>query len=206
VEVQAGYWTEASFSTEAPLQVTVIPSPGRTWKADLKQDVDHGRWVPVEILLRIELAVDIDAGRIHEKDARQEYAERLSNVPDGSGAIFAEPVRSRRETLYLSSLSAKRNALRPTLLSAEARFRIRGKVSLPSEIVIGVTAINPERSNPGRFSVKRQVEGDFDIEVPVRELHSVTQRAHGFELLSWYCFTTEQEAKLAITGVELIEN
>lgn len=31
-------------------------------------------------------------------------------------------------------------------------------------------------------------------------------RAVGFELLSWFCFTTEREAKLAITGVELIGN
>jgi hypothetical protein len=206
VEVQAGYQTEALFTTEAPLQVTAIPNPARTWTADLEHDVDHGRWLPVESLLRIELGRDIEAGLVQEKNAREVYAERLSNVPDGSGAIFAEPVRNQRETLYFSSLSAKRNALRPILLSAEARFRIQGKVGLPSEIVIGVTAANPERLTPGRFSVERQVEGDFDIEVPVHELHTATQRAVGFELLSWFCFTTQREATLAITGVELIGN
>ncbi|MBL6725817.1 MAG: hypothetical protein ISQ09_12085, partial [Rubripirellula sp.] len=157
-------------------------------------------------LLRIELGRDIEAGLVQEKNAREVYAERLSNVAVGSGVIFAEPVRNQRETLYFSSLSAKRNALRPILLSAEARFRIRGKVSLPSEIVIGVTAANPERSSPGRFSAERQVEGDFDIEVPVHELHTATRRAVGLELLSWFCFTTQREAKLAITGVELVGN
>ena len=203
VEVQAGYQTEALFTTEAPLQVTAIPNPARTWTADLEHDVDHGRWVPVESLLRIELGLDIEAGLVQEKNAREVYAERLSNVPDGSGAIFAEPVRNQRETLYFSSLSAKRNALRPILLSEEARFRIQGKVSLPSEIVIGVAATNPERLTPGRFSAERKVEGDFDIEIAVHELHTATQRAVGLELLSWFCFTSQREAKLAITEVEL---
>ena len=118
--------------------------------------VDHGRWVPVESLLRIELRRDIGAGLVQEKNAREVYAERLSNVSDGSGAIFAAPVRNQRETLYFSSLSAKRNALSPIVLGAEARFRIQGKVSLPSEIVIGVTATNPERLTSGRFSAERQ--------------------------------------------------
>ncbi|MDA7512291.1 FecR family protein [Verrucomicrobia bacterium] len=204
VEVQAGYQTEALFTAEAPLQVMAIPNPTGTWTADLEHDVDHGRWGPVESLLRIELRRDIGAGLVQAKNAREEYAERLSNVSDGSGAIFAEPVRNQRETLYFSSLSAKRNALRPILLGAEARFRIQGKVSLPSEIVIGVTATNPERLTSGRFSAERQVEGDFDIEIPVHELHTATQRAVGLELLSWFCFTSQREAKLAITGVELI--
>ena len=203
VEVLAGYQTEASFTKEAPLQVTAIPTPARTWKADLEHDVDHGRWIPVERLLRIELGRDIEAGLVQEKNAREVYAERLSNVSDGSGAIFAAPVRNQRETLYFSSLSAKRNALRPILLGAEARFRIQGKVSLPSEIVIGVTATNLERLTPARLSAERQVEGDFDIEIPVHELHTATQRAVGLELLSWFCFTSQREAKLAITGVEL---
>ena len=204
VEVQAGYQTEALFTTEAPLQVTAIPNPAGTWTADLEHDVDHGRWVPVESLLRIELRRDIGAGLVQEKNAREVYAERLSNISDGSGAIFAAPVRNQRETLYCSSLSAKRNALSPIVLGAEARFRIQGKVSLPSEIVIGVTATNPERLTSGRFSAERQVEGDFDIEVPVHELHAATQRAVGLELLSWFCFTSQREAKLAITGVDLI--
>ena len=47
------------------------------------------------------------------------------------------------------------------------------------------------------------MEGNFDIEVPIHELHTATQRAVGLELLSWFCFTSQREAKLAITEVEL---
>jgi hypothetical protein len=67
-----------------------------------------------------------------------------------------------------------------------------------------MTAVNLERSSAGHFSVQRQVEGEFDIEVSVRAFRSATQGAAGFDLLSWFCFTTGQEAGLAVTGVELI--
>lgn len=206
VEVQAGYRTKASLVTEATLQVTAIPSPARTWKADLERDVDEGRWVPVETILRIELGRDIDAELVEEKDAREVYADRLANVPEGSGAIFAEPIRNRRGILYFASLSAKRNAASPIQLAGEARFRVQGRVSSPSEIVIGVGATDAERSHPGRYLARRHVVGDFNLEVPVHELHTEDRRAVGLELLVWFCFTTERAAQLNITGVELIEN
>ena len=69
-----------------------------------------------------------------------------------------------------------------------------------------MTTVNLERSSVGRFSVQRQVEGEFDIEVSVREFRSATQGAVGVELLSWFCFITVQEAGLAVTGVELNGN
>ncbi|MBT5062209.1 MAG: hypothetical protein HOM65_07225 [Verrucomicrobia bacterium] len=69
-----------------------------------------------------------------------------------------------------------------------------------------MTAVNLERSSAGHFSVQRQVEGEFDIEVSVRAFRSATQGAAGFDLLSWFYFTTGQEAGLAVTGVELIGN
>ena len=209
VEVQAGYHTKATLEALSPLQTMAISGPARTWKADLEHDVDHGRWVPVEILLRIELGRDIDAGRIQEKDARQVYAERLANVPEGSGAIFAEPVRNQRETLYFSSLSAKRNALRPILLSAEARFRIQGKVSSPSGIAIGVVASDVERSNAGRFVVRRRIDaGGFDLQIPVNELkeENFLRGAVGLELFSLYFYSAESESELRITSAELMGN
>ncbi len=206
VEVPAGYRTQASYALQTSLEVTVIPGPVWTWTADLRSDVDHGRWVPMEAILRIELGRDIESGLVQEKDANEVYAGRLANVRKGSGVIFAEPVRNQRQTLYFCSFSLQRHALGSVLLSEKARFRVQGKASSPSEIRIGVMATSPERSSPGRFTVERQVEGDFDIEVPVHELHTATQRAVGFELLSWFCFTTQREAKLAITGVEIIGN
>ena len=69
-----------------------------------------------------------------------------------------------------------------------------------------MTAVSLEWSSAGHFSVQRQVEGEFDIEVSVREFRSATQGAVGVELLSWFCFIIGQEAGLALTGVELIRN
>ena len=69
-----------------------------------------------------------------------------------------------------------------------------------------MTAVNLKRSSAGHFSVQRQVEGEFDIEVSVRAFRSATQGAAGFDLLNWFCFTHGQEAGLAVIGVELNGN
>ena len=83
--------------------------------AGLEPDVDHGRWVLVQILLRIELEWDIEVATFRRGMLGKMYAERLPNVSVGSWVIFVETFRKQRETFFFSSLSAKRNALRPIL-------------------------------------------------------------------------------------------
>ena len=94
--------------------------------AGLEPDVDHGRWVLVQILLRIELEWDIEGTTFRRGMLGKMYAERLSNVSVGSWVIFVETFRKQRETFFFSSLSAKRNALRPILHGGKSRFRIQG--------------------------------------------------------------------------------
>ena len=94
--------------------------------AGLEPDVDHGRWVLVQILLRIELEWDIEGATFRRGMLGKMYAERLSNVSVGSWVIFVETFRKQRETFFFSPLSAKRNALRPILRGGKSRFRIQG--------------------------------------------------------------------------------
>lgn len=68
--------------------------------AGLEPDVDHGRWVLVQILLRIELEWDIEGATFRRGMLGKMYAERLSNVSVGSWVIFVETFRKQRETFF----------------------------------------------------------------------------------------------------------
>ena len=121
------------------------------------------------------------------------------------GDLRRDVSKAKRNVLF-SFFSAKRNALRPILPRGKFRFRIQGTVIQPSEILIGMTAFNLKRSSVGHFSVQRQLKREFDIEVSVHEFRMVTMGAVGFDLLSWFCFATGQEAGLAVTAVALLGN
>ena len=207
VEVRAGYRTVAMLEMPSPLQVVAIPNPTRSWKSDLERDVDMGRWAPADISVRLELTREVEAGRISAEDMKKIYVARLSNLPEGAGAVYAAPVRNRNEVLYFASLSAKLKTTQPVMLTEGARFRVQGKVSSPADIVIGVAASDVERSHPGRFLAReRAVAGAFDLEIPVNELRAKDRGAAGLELFSWFCFTSERVAQLTISSVELSED
>lgn len=160
--------------------------------------------MPAALVVKWQLSKEIEAGRMSEQDLGQAYAARLASLPEGAGSVFALPMRSRDEVLYVASLSAKARPANPVLLAEGARFRIQGSVRSPAVVVIGVGASDAERSNSGRFLTRRPVDGAFDLDVPVKELDAGNRPAVGLDLLNWLAYTTEREAELAVTGVELI--
>ena len=94
----------------------------------------------------------------------------------------------------------------PILLAEGGRFQIQGRVKNPGKVTFGLSAANRDRSIRGEFSASRQVESNFDIEIPVAEFQPFPRgdavSAAGLEVSSWFCFTTEPS--LTITHVELL--
>ena len=60
-----------------------------------------------------------------------------------------------------------------------------------------------------RFIAVRQVDSDFDAEIPITEFKQHRERepasaALGLELFAWFCFVEDRDVELEITRVELL--
>ncbi len=211
-DVTAAHQATASIASNDLLEA--VPIAGQAvhhWKAKLETDVDDGEWISAMVALRREIGRAVDAGEIAESNARRVFAERVVDLREDEGSVHTVPRRlsGDQNVTYLASLSVSRGDAGPVLLAAGNRFRVRGRAYMPAVITIGFSALDRDRSTGGRYSNRRRVEGEFDLELPIEEYRMMNGRgdvasAFGRELVNWFCMTSNREAALEITAVELV--
>jgi hypothetical protein len=81
-------------------------------------------------------------------------------------------------------------------------------VAVATEIHVGFGAFGTTRASSGRFLASRNVVGEFDVEIPVDQFQpfrgrSAEDSAIGMEVFTWFCLTSDINAELEISAVEL---
>ena len=87
-------------------------------------------------------------------------------------------------------------------------FRVRGTVKQSTEIHVGVGAFGTTQANAGRFLASRNVAGAFDVEIPIDQFQPFRSRGGesspvGMEVINWFCLTSDVNAELEISDVQL---
>ncbi len=212
VEVPAGHRTVASVEGRDALQVIPLLRATRVWRADLQKDVDSGEWYSAMVACRLQLSSAVDRGEITPEDARRRFFAEFPNPREDVGSVRAEPARVGPSggVNYLVGLDVARRAAGPVAFTRGSRFRVRGKVRVAAEILVGFTAVDQDRTERSKYGTSRKVApGKFDIVLPLAAFHLLDGKMKpepgpGLELLYWFCLTEKREAGLEITAVELL--
>ncbi len=214
VEVPAAHQTVASIEVQQEFVVTALEKPTNSWKANLANEADEGRWISAMHALRLEVGRAVDNGEMTADEARQEFLARAANLREDEGSLHAAPVRSgrgaRRDVSYMASLLVSREQSGPVVLAKGNKFRVRGRVRSPAGVTIGFSALDADRASGGRYLTRKRLEGEFDIELPLDAFQLLGDRSGatsplGRELIHWWCSTDSREAVLEITSVRLLE-
>ena len=217
VDVPADHTTVATVEAKESFVAQATEQPITTWQADPTEDVKNGKWIPVEILERIRIGQDVEAGSVAMEDAKQVYFDRLAAIdPDYKGAVFAMPKPTKRRddgktpTMYLIVFDVAARQAGPVSLVKHSRIRFRGKVLKPTEVNFGFAARDP--SGAGKRWLKpeqvQQVKEVFDIVIPIGDFtgrRDPGPNAVGWELTYVFCLAKDPAAKLQITSVELLD-
>ncbi|MEK6237228.1 MAG: FecR family protein, partial [Planctomycetales bacterium] len=186
-EVPANHQVTAAASRLAEFKAAPRLRSVTTWRGQLPQDAIYGTWTPESQSLR--------------------SAALLWRGCDGN--------HKQPTLLYLSALSVCRGEQSPVELRGGAKFRIRGRLDFPADVVIGLTTHHLKGGFAGKHRALRKAElfspqgGEFDLLIPIEEFAPVEpphpKSALGLGLQDWWSVTINVDAGLAITNVELIQ-
>jgi hypothetical protein len=184
------------------------------WKANLEQErkQGEGEFVSAMVALRMEIRDALGAGKVTREQIRDVYVDRLAEAANTDGVLKAQPKQIRRSkfgnVIQIATLYLNRNKPNPIVLNEQSAFRVQGKVAVATEIHVGFGAFGTTRASAGRFLASRNVVGEFDVEIPVDQFQpfrgrSAEDSAIGMEVFTWFCLTSDVDAELEISAVEL---
>lgn len=133
-----------------------------------------------------------------------------ATLEEDHGSIWATP--SAIGPLVVLSVS-RREAM-PVVLVPGVKFRIRGTLHVPTDVLPGITTHTRQGGFAGKFSLTlsaeklRATRGSFDVELPLSAFQpdprSPGELPFGNELTEWWCFSRDRKAKIEITALELL--
>ncbi len=184
------------------------------WKANLEQErkQGEGEFVSAMVALRMEIRDALGAGKVTREQIRDVYAARLAEAANTDGVLKAQPKQIRRSkfgnVIQIATLYLNRNKPNPIVLNEKSAFRVQGKVAVATEIHVGFGAFGTTRASAGRFLASRNVAGEFELEIPVDQFQpfrgsNAEDSAIGMEVFTWFCLTSDVNAELEISAVEL---
>ena len=210
LHVPAKHQAVASIGDQGGLTLSPRGEGVFTWQSDLKSDVVHGKWAPDLWNLGRQLKQAVAAGEMTREDAVTAYKD-AATLDEERGSIWATP----SVVGALAVLSVSENIAEPVVLASISTFRIQGRLHAPSDVVIGITTHVRGGGFAGKYTVSITAEalrgegGAFDIEVPLSEFRpdgrGAVRTPAQKELTQWWCLAKSDQAKLEITGVELVE-
>jgi hypothetical protein len=212
VEVPAAHRVLTSSENVEVLTVKPQSRPVVFWKSHLPKDVSGGRWVSEMHALRQEVRAAAEKGEMTEEEARRILESRATDLLEENGRLYAKRVKrdpaTRKGLTYMASLSVLLSQTGPIVLVDGARFVVRGEVQAPTGIMVGFCGLESGQPRGGRYYVRKEVSGKFELEVPISEFQFWGKSLNrstpvGKELVQWWCSTDSQEAALMITGLEL---
>ncbi len=218
VEVPAANQTFVSIGAKERLSVRPVRKATHSWKANLKLDHHYGEWVSAAVEFRRRARRLIQAGKM----TREQAAERwmAANFRDDEGSVYAKPIRFGRPkpgenptVAYIVSVDISESATGPVVFVKGNKFRIKGKLDQPAVVQFGITTSDMQTGASARHvTQKRLPRGEFDVEFSADELQGgrrggrVGPSPLGRKVTKWWCFTHSEEAKLAITALDLLES
>lgn len=184
------------------------------WKANLEQDrkLGEGEFVSAMFALRMEIRHALGTGKVTREQIRDVYGDRLAEAANTDGFLKAQPKQIRQSkfgnVIQIATLYVNRDKPNPVVLNDRSLFRVQGKVSAATEIHVGIGAFGTTHASAGRFLASRNVAGEFDVEIPVDQFRPFRTRsrklsATGMEVFACFCLTSDVNAELEISAVEL---
>ena len=184
------------------------------WQANLEQDrkPGEGEFLSAMRRLRLEIRDALQRGDVRREQIPEVYGDRLAEIGEAEGVLKAQPKQISRSkfgnVIQIATLYVNRDQPNPVVLKAQNLFRVQGFVAEPTEIHVGFGAFGTTRASAGRFLASRHVEGEFEVEIPIEQFQSFRSRggedtAVGMEVFVWFCLTSDANAELEISAVEL---
>jgi hypothetical protein len=217
VKIGAHHSTIVDLNSQSELVARRSDQSVNIWKADLENDrkVGEGRFESPLHKLRREIVTRLRRGELTREQLPNVYGERIQAAMDQNDAVNAQPKSIGQgrfgDVIQIVTLHIRPDKPNPVVLTDQSLFRVQGKVLKPTKIHVGFGALGTVRPNAGRFLTSRNVETRFDLQIPIREFQSRRESgggisATGMEISAWFCFTTDPDAELAISHVELLQS
>lgn len=214
VNVAGGHSAIASTEVESDFLPRRADQAVQEWTANLEQDhkQGEGEFVSAMVALRFEIRDALQRGEVLRSQIPEVYGERLATISEMQGVLKAQPKQIRHSqfgnVIQIATLHVNRDQTNPVVLSEQSVFRVQGKVVSPTEIHVGIGAFGTTEASAGRFLTSRKVTGKFDLEIPVEQFRPFRGRGgttspEGMEVFHWFCLTSDTNAELEISSVEL---
>lgn len=185
-----------------------------TWKANLETDCKPGEGLFVSDMrrLRFEIREALKRGELNRDQIPEVFGARIAAIDATEGVLTAEAKQIGRSrfgnVIYIVTLLVNPDKPNPVLLNEQSVFRVRGTVKQSTEIHVGVGAFGTTQANAGRFLASRNVTGAFDVEIPIDQFQPFRSRGGesspvGMEVINWFCLTSDANAELEISDVQL---
>ncbi|MDG2223325.1 MAG: FecR domain-containing protein [Rubripirellula sp.] len=182
------------------------------WKANLERDhrPGEGEYISAMLALRLEIRDALQNEQVDRDQIREEYGARLAGK---DGTLRAKPKQVMGSpfgnVIQIATLYVNHDKPNPVVLQRESLFRVQVRVATATKLNFGVGALGTTRANAGRFRASREVAGYFDVKIPVSELQLLRGRgknieATGKEVFACFCLTSDRNAQLEISAVELM--
>lgn len=214
IDVAGGHSAIASSDVQHEFLSRRSDQAVHAWKASLEQDrkQGEGEFVSAMFALRMEIREALGAGIVTREQIREVYGDRLAEAANTEGVLKAQPKQIRQSkfgnVIQIATLYVNRDKPNPVVLNKQSVLRVQGKVAVATEIHVGFGAFGTTRASAGRFLASRNVAGEFDVEIPVDQFQpfrgrSATDSAIGMEVFACFCLTSDVNAELEISAVEL---
>jgi hypothetical protein len=210
VNVPAQRSVHASLEDTNALSVSGFQSPESVWRSDLRSDVVSGKWHSQLQMLSIKLKQAVRSGSMTEDAATAAYKE-AAILEDARGSVWA--TASQHGAIIVLSVLHSTDA--PVVLSEHSCIRVRGRAYSRTSLRFGLSVYQPDGGFAGKYSTRVSAEelatfdGEFEIELPIHRFLDATRSDGspvGNELRDWWCVADSSAAKVAVSGVELMDH
>lgn len=218
-DVPANHSIAASFDTRDAMTVFQRSESVSSWQANLSADARSGLVIAESEQLKKALALAVKKGKLSKAEALEKFKNEVTLEEDVSVWGSHTPYGN---LVMLSVASPDAN---PVSISADAHFRITGRLSSTAPLTVGFNTHHPHAGFSGKHFLKinpselKQAEHlnssegqdsmrSFVLELPLNRFLEQSQNGKGFighELSAWWCLT-EGKNKLQILNVELIDS
>ncbi|MDA7618463.1 FecR family protein [Verrucomicrobia bacterium] len=215
VQIGANQSTIVDIQSQSELVARRSDQSVSVWQADLEKDRKAGEGLfesPLHILRR-QIRNALGRGELNRDQIPEVYGARIRAAMGKEDVVRAQPKSIRRgrlgDVVQMVTLNIRPDKPNPVVIADGSLFRVQGKVLVPTEIRIGFGAFGTSRPNADRFMTSRDVDGGFDLQIPVREFQNRRKpgggtSAIGMEIFTWFCLTSDPGAELAISHVKLM--
>ena len=211
-DVSAGSQATAAADDNRELEVVPRGKAKQMWRGNLAEEAIYGKWSSGLEALATKLKKAVASGKMSEDAAMAKYKATANfAVSDGLLKTRSKIAEHGKGSEHIVMVSLSKGNDSPIIVAAGARFRIRGTIQADAPVTFGFTTQHPSGGYAGKYVSTQTLKAsgdEFDLELPVADFQAVHRggehSALGMEISDWWCSTSQHEADLEITHVELL--